>query len=87
MLSWVAGVGVRGLQEKWLSSLYDPQPQGGEQELEGGGPSPTFAASLKALCSVLSLSYLKAVSMRAEGTSLGRASSLGQTRVKCASVR
>lgn len=87
MLSWVAGVDVKGLQEKWPSSLYTPQPQGGEQELEGGGTSPGFAASLKAPCSVLFLSYLKAVSMRAEGMSLERASSLGQTRVKCVSAR
>lgn len=53
LLSWVAGVDVRGLQEKWPSALYTPQSQSREQELEGGGtPLP---ALLRALCSVLVL--------------------------------
>jgi hypothetical protein len=50
-------------------------------------PAPCIVASLRAPCSVLFLSYLKAVSMGAGSMSLGRASSLGQTRVKCASAR
>lgn len=53
LLSWVAGVDVRGLQEKWPSALYTPRSQSREQELEGGGtPLP---ALLRALCSVLVL--------------------------------